>query len=213
MCAMSLLLFTGIAQAGTPGISPSDRGSACEASNLSESVNLTFHQRTCLFEQKTFSPSALLKASFFSSIAQVRNDPYVHREDATSFGHRLGTRLAENTSKNTAEYLFAALNHEDPRFHPSGKTGFWKRTESALWHTLVAHTDDGGERPAFSKMAGAFAGGLAASQCYLPPHTSRLDNVLARSGEAYGLYFSTAVFSEFAPEFKKFANRFLPKRP
>jgi hypothetical protein len=209
----SLLMSCGFAQTSSPGTVASPKDLQCEALVLSQATTLSFKQRSCLFAERTFSKSALFKATFFSGIAQVRNVPYEHNEDLMSFGHRLGTRLAQNTSKNTVEYLVASLNHEDPRFHLSTKSGFWHRTESALLNTLVAHTDDGAVRPAFSKIAGALAAGFAGSQCYLPPRTSRLDNVLSRSGLAYGTYFSTAVFSEFGPDLKMFTSRLLHRHP
>ena len=197
--------------AGSPETMLATPGAAC-TSALEQATHLTFKQKTCIYTAKTFTASFVLKTALFSGMAQLRNAPHEKDQDFSDYGHRFGTRLAQGFSRNTADYLVGSLNHEDPRLRTSGKSGYWRRAESAFTGVMVAQTDDGSVRPAFSHIAGALSSGFVGAACYRPRHNGMMADGLERSGFAYSTYFARALFAEFRPELMGMTSHLFSKK-
>lgn len=107
------------------------------------------------------------------------------------------------------ELLAGYLDHEDPRFHPSGETPLKKRIRSALLSVLVTR-DDAGGRPALAPIAGSLGSAFAEAACYRE-HTAA-EYALRGAGVTYGSYFGKALYQEFRPDLTSLITRIRHKR-
>jgi len=86
--------------------------------------------------------------------------PKEWKDGASAFGRNYGYRLADHTSRNTAQFLTGTLLHEDPRYLRSTSTNPFLRTVHALAFTVFDKTDSGKTTFATSNFASAAAGGF-----------------------------------------------------
>src|SRR5258705_2586631 len=86
--------------------------------------------------------------------------PKEWKDGASAFGRNYGYRLADHTSRNTAQFLTGTLLHEDPRYLRSTSTNPFLRTVHALAFTVFDKTDSGRTTFATSNFASAAAGGF-----------------------------------------------------
>jgi hypothetical protein len=86
--------------------------------------------------------------------------PKEWKDGAAAFGRNYGYRVADHTSRNTAQFLAGALLHEDPRYLRSTSSNPFIRTIHALAFTVLDKTDSGRTTFAVSNFASAAAGGF-----------------------------------------------------
>src|SRR5260370_21486890 len=67
------------------------------------------------FVTSSVTDQAMLGATFFSLMAQFRNDPSDWGRGWRGFGYRVGTRYAQNFAKGLTNYTFSAIIGTDPR--------------------------------------------------------------------------------------------------
>ncbi len=212
------LLFTLLVAAGTvtaqavfpfPAASPG-KLSLCDSGQLEAAKQLTLRQRACWHGSELLSPWAAVRAGFSSGIGQWRNDPYVKGQDVDDYAHRFAVYYVKRTARETGELIAGYLNHEDPRFHPSGQTIFKKRMGSALLSVLVTRSDEG-SRPALAPIVGSLGSGFAGAAFYRE-HTSP-QYALQAAGICYGGYFGRALYREFRPDILFAVHRMLHIKP
>jgi hypothetical protein len=183
--------------------------SLCNSEQLFAAKKLTFGQRACWYGSNLISPWAAVRAGFSSGLGQWWNDPYVKRQDADDYAHRFAVYYAKRSARDMGELLAGYLNHEDPRFHPSGETSSKKRIRSALLSVLITR-DDAGSRPALAPIAGSLGSAFAGAACYRE-HTAA-EYALRGAGVTYGSYFGKALYQEFRPDISSLIIRIRHKR-
>ena len=116
-----------------------------------------------IYVHKSFGPPAVLLPAFGAGLGML-NPPSKYPEEwkdgAGAFGRNYGYRLADRTSRNTAQFLTGALLHEDPRYLRSTSSNPFTRTVHALAFTIFDKTDSGRTTFAASNFAAAAAGGF-----------------------------------------------------
>jgi hypothetical protein len=198
------------AQASFPPLGvPSGKLPLCNAGQLAAVKQLSLQQRACWFGSDLVSPWAAVRAAFSSGLGQWWNDPYVKRQDADDYMHRFAVYYLRRSTRDAGELIAGYLNHEDPRFHPSGETATKKRIRSALLSVLVTR-DDAGNRPALAPIAGSLGSAFAGVACYRQ-HTSA-EYALRGASITYGSYFGKALYREFRPDVSSLIDRMLRKR-
>ena len=124
---------------------------------------LTIQDKFHIYVHKSFGPPAVILPAFGAGLGML-NPPSKYPEEwkdgAGAFGRNYGYRLADRTSRNTAQFLTGALLHEDPRYLRSTSSNPFARTVHALVFTVFDKTDSGRTTFAASNFAAAAAGGF-----------------------------------------------------
>ncbi len=95
-------------------------------------------------------------------------------------------------------FVLESALHEDPRYFPSEEKGFRARIKNVLLQTLVARTDSGGHRFAYSRIAAAFANGQLIN-AWQPPSTGGVSNGVVRGFIGLGSDLGYNFLQEFIP--------------
>lgn len=124
---------------------------------------LTFQEKFVIYAHKSFGPPAVILPALGAGLGML-NPPSKYPKDWTdgagAFGRNYGYRLADRTSRNTAQFMTGALLHEDPRYLRSTSANPFVRTVHALAFTIFDRTDSGKTTFATSNFAAAAAGGF-----------------------------------------------------
>jgi hypothetical protein len=152
----------------------------------------------------------LLRASFMSGYAQLRNNPHVEGQGFEEFGRRMGVFYARRTAQSTGELLAGYFNHEDPRYRPSAQEGAWKRTRSALLSIVINKDTSGENRLALAPIAGSLGSGLVSIPLY--QRNNQISDGFNRAEFTYSTYFARALLREFQPDLALFASRVLHRK-
>jgi len=124
---------------------------------------LTIQDKFHIYAHRTFGPPAVILPAFGAGLG-VLNPPNKYprewKDGAEAFGRNYGYRVADHTSRNTAQFLTGALLHEDPRYLRSTSGNPFVRTVHALAFTIFDKTDHGRTTFAASNFASAAAGGF-----------------------------------------------------
>jgi len=124
---------------------------------------LTLQDKFRIYGHKTFGPPAVILPAFGAGLGMLNPPskyPKEWKDGAGAFGRNYGYRVADHTSRNTAQFLTGTLLHEDPRYLRSTSTNPFLRTVHALAFTVFDRTDSGRTTFATSNFASAAAGGF-----------------------------------------------------
>jgi hypothetical protein len=189
---------------------------------MNKASKLTWRQKFCYYsENRVLTGSGVFGSLFFGAVGQLRHDPEEWGQGVEGYGRRVGTRYAQGLTKSTAEFLFGAINHEDPRSRPPVSMDapdprtIKARLGAALLRTIWTHRDTGHDGIAFSQIAGALSSGFVGNAWY-PDRLATTRQAFARTGSAFGGYVMNNLFSEFQPELFRAVRKMLgmaPKNP
>jgi hypothetical protein len=183
--------------------------------NLS-SFDCSFHEST-RFEQfvsGSVTDQAVLSATFFGFVAQLRKDPNEWKQDWGGFGYRVGSRYAQNMAKGLTEYGFGALMRVDPRHTTYAsdpriqqhKTGVTPRIGHAFmdWLTVRRSSPDGNGRalPNLPLFLGAGASGFSGYAWY-PDRLATPGQAALRGSSSLGTALAASFYAEFQPEISR----------
>jgi hypothetical protein len=124
---------------------------------------LTIQNKFLIYTHKTFGPPAVILPALGAGLGMLNPPskyPKEWKDGAAAFGRNYGYRVADHTSRNTAQFLTGALLHEDPRYLRSTSANPFVRTVHALAFTIFDKTDSGKTTFAASNFASAAAGGF-----------------------------------------------------
>jgi hypothetical protein len=124
---------------------------------------LTIQDKFHIYTHKTFGPPAVILPAFGAGLGMLNPPnkyPREWKDGADAFGRNYGYRVADHTSRDTAQFLTGALLHEDPRYLRSTSGNPFVRTVHALAFTIFDKTDHGRTTFAASNFASAAAGGF-----------------------------------------------------
>lgn len=170
--------------------------------------------KACYWWTNSFSAGMVFGAAFNTALDPIFNgstDAY-WGQGAEGFAKRFGTRVAQSLAKGTGQALVGAVFHEDPRFYPSRRQGFWPRFGFAFSHTLIVKNDNGHEQFSVGRVAGAFSSGYV-GMAWTPAPINTNGNALVRTGTAMGGVLAGSLWKEFQPDITKFASSIFRKPP
>jgi len=177
-------------------------------------ARLTTNDKFQIYVHKTFGPPAVLLpavATGYQMVNPPSNYPRSWKDGASAFGRNYGYKVADHTSRNTAEWLAGTLLHEDPRYLRSTSTNPLGRTFHALAFTVVDKTDSGKNTLATSNFASAAAGGFV-GMGILPDGYNDLTHAEQHMASEFLQICIGNVITEFQPEWGPWAKKIhLPK--
>jgi hypothetical protein len=168
----------------------------------SQDPALDLRGKTYWYFHEAFRPSKLVTNAAGAGIAQWRNDPKEWGQGAEGFAKRYGSRLAISASNDTFAAVVGAAIHADPRYVVLREGSAGHRAIFALEHGLISRYDDGKERPAYSRFAGAIGSAYLARTWY-PTRLSDESHTLEYAAENIGSYMIRNLIHEFRPEINR----------
>ncbi len=200
-CAMRFL--TRIAIAVFVSAAPAWATDAIVLTHDSADPALSASGKTYFYFHEAFRPSKLLTNAIGAAIAQERNTPPEWGQGGEAFGKRYGSRLGVSVADDTIAYAVGAIIHEDPRYVVLRKGSNAERVKFAVEHAFIARYDDGKERLAVARLAGAVGSAFVASTWY-PNRISDSKHTLEYGLENIGSYVVRSLVHEYRPEINHF---------
>jgi hypothetical protein len=192
VCVAVVIIASGDLNAQRPVNLPAQVGPTLSAAPLS--VSDKFDYRIV----QAFGLHGFAGAAIGAAIGQARNAPHEWGQGAGGFATRYASGLGGTLGRQAIEFGLESTLHEDPRYFPSEQKGFKARIRNALLQTVVTRTDSGGERFAYSRIAGAFAGGQLV-RAWQPASTGSGTDGVVRAFISLGADFGYNFLQEFIP--------------
>jgi hypothetical protein len=175
---------------------------------------LTGEDKLRIYIHKAFGPPAVILPALGTSY-QMANPPNHYPRDwkdgAGAFGRIYGYKVADRTSRDTAQFLTGFHLHEDPRYQRSTSRNAFLRTFHALAFTVVDKTDSGRNTFAASNFASAAAGGFV-GMGILPNGYNDLTHAEQRMASEFLQIAIGNIATEFEPQWGPWAKKIrLPK--
>jgi hypothetical protein len=175
---------------------------------------LTFQDKFQIYVHKSFGPPAVILPAFGAGLGMLNPPskyPKEWKDGASAFGRNYGYRLADRTSRNTAQFLTGALLHEDPRYLRSTSANPFARTVHALAFTIFDKTDSGRTTFAASNFAAAAAGGFV-GMGILPNGYNDITHAEQHMASEFLQIGIGNVLTEFEPQWGPWAKKLrIPK--
>ena len=175
---------------------------------------LTIQNKFLIYAHKTFGPPAVILPAFGAGLGMLNPPskyPKEWKDGAVAFGRNYGYRVADHTSRNTAQFLTGALLHEDPRYLRSTSSNPFVRTVHALAFTIFDKTDSGRTTFAASNFASAAAGGFV-GMGILPDGYNDVTHAEQHMASEFLQIGIGNVLTEFEPQWGPWAKKLrIPK--
>ena len=175
---------------------------------------LTFQDKFQIYAHKSFGPPALILPALGAGLGMINRPskyPKEWKDGGGAFGRNYGYRLADRTSRNTAQFLTGALLREDSRYLRSTSTNPFARTVHALAFTIFDKTDSGRTTFAASNFAAAAAGGFV-GMGILPHGNNDITHAEQHMASEFLQIGIGNVLTEFEPQWGPWAKKLrIPK--
>jgi hypothetical protein len=175
---------------------------------------LTIQDKFLIYAHKTFGPPAVILPAFGAGLGMLNPPskyPKEWKDGAAAFGRNYGYRVADHTSRNTAQFLTGTLLHEDPRYLRSTSSNPVVRTVHALAFTIFDKTDSGRTTFAASNFASAAAGGFV-GMGILPDGYNDVTHAEQHMASEFLQIGIGNVLTEFEPQWGPWAKKLrIPK--
>ena len=177
-------------------------------------TTLTGEDKLQIYIHKAFGPPAVVLPALgtgFQMLNPPSHYPREWRDGSDAFGRLYGYKVADRTSRETAQFLTGFLLHEDPRYQRSTSTNPLLRTVHAISFTVFDKTDSGRTTFAASNFAAAAAGGFV-SMGILPDGYNDVTHAEQRMASEFLQIAIGNIATEFEPQWGPWAKKLrLPK--
>lgn len=150
-----------------------------------------------LFVDDSVSVHTMTWALLGSAVGQIDDSPTGFGEESGGYGKRFGSSMARQSSSNFfGTFVLASALHQDPRFYPEIRPGFFHAAKYSLQRVFVTRDDDGRDVANWSGLAGPMmAEGLA--NAYWPDRNRTVSDTFFR----YGLDLATKAGGNMLREY------------
>ena len=149
-----------------------------------------------------YGPAALAGTAAYDGLLQELDFPREWGQGGLGYGKRVGSSLAYSGIRNILGFGLDTALHEDPRYHRSPETGFWRRTKHAFRETILTHTDSGGEMFSFWRFGSAYSAEFISNEWY-PDRLNTVALGFEQGTTQIGFDVLANLGSEFWPDIKK----------
>jgi hypothetical protein len=161
---------------------------------------ITLKQKYQYSLEQMFSGPRLISILAHAGIDQAMVNPHAWGSDAPAFGIRTASLFGRSFVRATIGSGIRGLDHEDPRYFYSHKSGNWERTKYAIVHTFEVHNDNGSMMPAYSRFIGDFGMPFLAQTWH--PGGINAPVALRSGGVGIGMGVAMNIAQEFWPDVK-----------
>jgi hypothetical protein len=177
-------------------------------------TTLTGEDKLQIYIHKAFGPPAVVLPALgtgFQMLNPPSHYPREWKDGSDAFGRIYGYKVADRTSRETAQFLTGFLLREDPRYQRSTSTNPLLRTFHALAFTVFDKTDSGRTTFAASNFAAAAAGGFV-GMGILPDGYNDVTHAEQRMASEFLQIAIGNIATEFEPQWGPWAKKLrLPK--
>jgi len=160
---------------------------------------LSQKERNHLYTGSLINPIWYFKGAVSAGYNQWNDKPEEWEQGASGYGKRFADIMGQYAINKTVAFGFESLLHEDNRYFPSGKNGFWPRMGYALSSGILARHDNGKRYPSASLMLG-FASGAYLSRFWQPPSEHSIGDAASSFGISMGWNIGLGVVKEYLPD-------------
>jgi hypothetical protein len=176
------------------------------------SVDCRFTPRLRLdeFIQSSLTDQAMLGASFFGEVAQLRNDPAEWSGSAKGLGQRVGIRYVQNLTKGLTMYSLGALVRSDSRSvtyeSDPGVSRHCSCVTPRVGHvfldfaTVRKSTKDGRGRRMASPLFAAVVASAIVGDSWYPRRLTSPREIGLRAASSLSVALAGGFYHEFQPE-------------
>ena len=173
---------------------------------------LTQRERNSLFGKSFINPIWYAKGAISAGQNQWSDVPEPWEQGASGYGKRFGDIMGQYAIRRTAMYGFESWFHEDNRYFPSSKKGFWARTGYALSSGVMGRHDNGKRYPSASILIG-YASGAYLSRFWQPSPNRSVGDAAVSFGVSMGWNIGLGVLKEYLPDMLRPLTRKSPAAP
>jgi hypothetical protein len=159
---------------------------------------ITPKQRWKLYQQTTFSATALLGSATGAAFSQWLDSPTEWGQGGEGYGRRVASSYGATIINGTIQYATSALFHEDNRYFRSKSSSFGRRFGAVVISPFVAHNDRGGERFSVSSFLGG-AGQSTIPLAWSPRSWQGVSGISVNAAIWYGQAAGFNLVREFYP--------------
>jgi hypothetical protein len=175
---------------------------APEDHKIAASAPLSGREKWRFYLRSTYGPVSVGSSLILAGIKQAQPDVPEWGGGMQGYGKRFGSSFGQNAINRSIRMALNGLFREDPRYLPSGGSGYFHRSLDAVHQEFWVRKDSGGSRIAFSRFAGIFGAACIATRW--SPESYRTASVCLTSGMiSLGLDTAKNVFYEFWPDVRK----------
>ena len=168
--------------------------------NQANLAPLTSGQKFHLFLRSAFDPFTFFSSGFQAGLSQATDEFSGYGQGAAGYGKRYAATFADQLSSGFfANYFYASLFKQDPRYFRIGQGTIKHRMFKAVEQEFVVRKDSGGRGFAWENICGAFTSGTL-SNAYYPATDRGVGLTVSRSVIAILYGSAGGIFSEFAPD-------------
>jgi hypothetical protein len=164
-------------------------------------VPLTLWQNYAWSLHQILGPGELFVVAARTAFDHSRSQPSIWGGGSEGYATRAASRLGRVAVRQEIAFAVRALDHEDPRYFRSPRSGGWTRVRYAVGHTFVVRNERGGTMPAYSLLLADFATPFIAQTWRPEPINAGREF----RGGAVGIGFAAAgnLGREFWPDIRK----------
>ncbi|HWR37571.1 MAG TPA: hypothetical protein VN622_17045 [Clostridia bacterium] len=206
MPAVNSVLVLRTVYASTP-TRPSRQSSLPDAPSYTA---LSDEQKFGIFVESSYSTLTFFSAGVNAGAAHIRGD-HAYGTGVLGFGRSYGAALATKESNAFfGRYLFPALLNQDPRYHPSLKSGLMPRATHAASRVLFTQNDKGQTTLNTSYLLSTVTSSTLAN-AYKPPAYRSFGNTASDILTTIGGEAGMNILREFWPQLREGLGRIEPK--
>jgi hypothetical protein len=120
------------------------------------------------YVSSTVGPMRLLRTGASAGVAQWRDSPEEWCQGMKGYGKRFASGMGQNAIQQTVSYGLDEAFNLDSGFVKSKREGFFPRMKDALMQNVTSRTKSGKRVISVSRFAGAYAGGITATETWYP---------------------------------------------
>ncbi|HSW40014.1 MAG TPA: hypothetical protein VLL97_11030 [Acidobacteriota bacterium] len=183
---------------------PSEKNGAAE---ITRPAALTFLDRPLTAREKTayylklYGPASISTSVFIAGMNQARDRIPEWGQGMAGYGRRFSSTYGQKAINRSIRFGMQYLLKEDPRYRPSGNSGFFNRALHAVSRRFISNKDQGGTRPGYSYFLG-LAGGVYISRQWHPPAHRTVSGYISSAAIVIGIDAMLNMFQEFKPELR-----------
>jgi hypothetical protein len=170
-------------------------------------VPFTVRDRLTLFSDKTVTRVQPYVASLVSSAALLLiSSSHIWGQGTDGYTNHLVASFSQRLVTYGMQSAAAAALHEDLRYRPALSSNVWKRSEHALFSTLVIETPRGNDI-ALANVVAAFSSAAIMNATLPGRESSRHPDIWCLAGENLLGFAEANLWNEFKPDLKHLLRR------
>ena len=161
---------------------------------------LRFHAKS------SYGPGAWAGFAAAAGLLQKTDSPKEWGQGGAAYGERFASVAGTTAIHGVLAFGLDTALHQDPRYHRSGSTGFWRRSAHALRGTILTRTDAGGETFSTWRIGSAYGSAFLSNPWY-PERLDTAHHALLLGSVTMGLGLAGNLGAEFWPDIRKKLHR------